>query len=319
VSAYDASWVLEYVVNAALTEPVIIQFPIETEAPTWAVLPLAPEDAFDVADVDQDVAIGAMDASYVLQAAVGMIALPVAPAAAPMIAAAAPSYRLTASATSARPGGQIVVSLDASAAADLRAGELVLDFDDALLKPAAVSLRRRGVDGQTARPLLVQRERDGRLAVAFASAQPLDAADAVIEVAFEASRLISHAREGGIRVSHLRLNGSRVEAGLAFPFRIEPFANRLMANYPNPFNPETWIPFELAADAHVTVSIYDLVGNRVRALDLGVRPTGDHTGREDAAHWDGRNAQGERVASGLYVYELTAGEYRAVRRMVVRK
>jgi hypothetical protein len=140
-----------------------------------------------------------------------------------------------------------------------------------------------------------------------------------LDVTFETSRSISTTRESAIRASHLRLNGSRIGTDFAFPFRIEPFANRLLANYPNPFNPETWIPFELSAAADVTIRIYGLGGDLVRRLELGSRPIGEHVGREDAAYWDGRNARGEAVASGVYVYELTAGDYHAVRRMVVMK
>ena len=90
-------------------------------------------------------------------------------------------------------------------------------------------------------------------------------------------------------------------------------------NYPNPFNPETWIPFELARDAEVSLRVYDLAGNVVRTLDLGSRRVGLHTSRDAAAYWDGRNAQGEPVSSGVYVYELTAGDERRLRRMTVRK
>ena len=101
--------------------------------------------------------------------------------------------------------------------------------------------------------------------------------------------------------------------------RIEPFVTRLMANYPNPFNPETWIPFELSQDADVTVHIYGLDGGIVRTLDLGHHMQGEYRARESAAYWDGRNQMGERVASGVYVYELLAGDHRAVRRMVIGK
>ena len=90
-------------------------------------------------------------------------------------------------------------------------------------------------------------------------------------------------------------------------------------NYPNPFNPETWIPFELAEAADVTVRIYGLDGGLVRKLELGARGAGEYVGRESAAYWDGRNADGEAAASGVYVYELTAGDYHALRRMVVMK
>jgi WD40 repeat protein len=82
---------------------------------------------------------------------------------------------------------------------------------------------------------------------------------------------------------------------------------RLLPNYPNPFNPETWIPFELAERADVTVRIYDMSGAVVRELQLGALPAGDHTSRERGARWDGRNRVGETVASGPYVIEMQAG------------
>ena len=147
----------------------------------------------------------------------------------------------------------------------------------------------------------------------------MDGSDARFEVTFEATRNISQATESVIRASHLRLNGSKIETDFAFPFRIEPYQTQLMANYPNPFNPETWIPFELAQDADVAVRIYGLDGGLMRTLDLGARPVGEHSDRNDAAYWDGRNAQGEHVSSGVYVYELTVGDYHAVRRLVVAK
>ena len=93
----------------------------------------------------------------------------------------------------------------------------------------------------------------------------------------------------------------------------------LLANYPNPFNPETWIPYELAEAAEVQVSIHAADGTLVRALELGQRSAGVYQSRSRAAYWDGRNAQGEPVASGVYFYTLTAGEFKATRKMVIRK
>ena len=98
-----------------------------------------------------------------------------------------------------------------------------------------------------------------------------------------------------------------------------PAATALLPNYPNPFNPETWIPFDIAEDADATVRIYDVTGSLVRRLDLGRLPPGSYRSRGDAAYWDGLNGAGERVASGVYVYELQAGSVRRARRMVVRK
>ena len=96
-------------------------------------------------------------------------------------------------------------------------------------------------------------------------------------------------------------------------------ATSLLANFPNPFNPETWIPFDLSEDADVTVSVYDARGVLTRRLDLGRLPPGAYRGRSSAAYWDGRNGTGEQVASGVYLYELRAGGYREMRRRVVRK
>ena len=93
----------------------------------------------------------------------------------------------------------------------------------------------------------------------------------------------------------------------------------LLANYPNPFNPETWIPYQLAEPAEVTVTIHASDGKLVRTLELGQMPAGAYSDKDRAAYWDGRNAQGEPVASGVYFYTLQAGEFSATRKMVIRK
>ena len=93
----------------------------------------------------------------------------------------------------------------------------------------------------------------------------------------------------------------------------------LLANYPNPFNPETWIPYQLAKSADVTVSIYAADGKLVRELDFGYQPAGVYRIRSRAAYWDGKNAVGESVASGVYFYTFTAGDFTATRKMLVVK
>ena len=98
-----------------------------------------------------------------------------------------------------------------------------------------------------------------------------------------------------------------------------PKETTLLANYPNPFNPETWIPYQLAKPADVTLTLYDIQGRVVRDLDLGHQRAGVYHSRARAAYWDGRNAQGESVASGVYFYTLTAGEFSATRKLLIRK
>ena len=93
----------------------------------------------------------------------------------------------------------------------------------------------------------------------------------------------------------------------------------LHRNYPNPFNPETWIPYQLAAPAEVALTIYDMDGQKVRRLAVGHQAAGMYQSRSRAIYWDGRNQFGESVASGLYFYTLTADEFSATRRMVILK
>ena len=98
-----------------------------------------------------------------------------------------------------------------------------------------------------------------------------------------------------------------------------PAETALLPNYPNPFNPETWIPYHLANPSDVTITIYDIRGTIVRQLNLGHQHEGYYTGRSRAAYWDGRNAVGERVASGVYFYQLQAEDLSYSRRMVIVK
>ena len=93
----------------------------------------------------------------------------------------------------------------------------------------------------------------------------------------------------------------------------------LLANYPNPFNPETWIPYQLSAAAEVTVTLHSSDGKLVCTLELGQVPAGVYSDKDRAAYWDGRNAQGEPVASGVYFYTLKAGDFTGTRKMVIRK
>ncbi len=93
----------------------------------------------------------------------------------------------------------------------------------------------------------------------------------------------------------------------------------LLPNYPNPFNPETWLPYALAQPADVSISIYSADGRLVRRLDLGYQSAGMYVSRGRAVYWDGTNDVGESVASGVYFYTLTAGDFSATRKLLIRK
>ena len=103
------------------------------------------------------------------------------------------------------------------------------------------------------------------------------------------------------------------------PADLIPKRTVLLANYPNPFNPETWLPYQLANDAEVEIHIYSSAGRLVRHLDLGFQQAGYYIGKSRAAYWDGRNDLGERLASGVYFYQLRTPDSSATRKMVIRK
>ena len=118
-----------------------------------------------------------------------------------------------------------------------------------------------------------------------------------------------------------RSSGESIPASPAAPSTIaeRSVESALLANYPNPFNPETWIPYQLSAAGDVSISIYSVDGHLVRRLELGHQVAGAYRSRDRAAYWDGRNEFGERVASGLYFYTLTADDFTATRKMLIRK
>ena len=111
--------------------------------------------------------------------------------------------------------------------------------------------------------------------------------------------------------------GNRWPVHIALSLPDPPEKTRFLGNYPNPFNPETWIPYELAEAAEVEIRVYDIKGSLVKTLDLGYKQQGFYTTKDKAAYWDGRNEVGEEVTSGVYFCQLQAGKFAAIRKMVV--
>ena len=100
---------------------------------------------------------------------------------------------------------------------------------------------------------------------------------------------------------------------------LPPLESALLPNYPNPFNPETWIPYQLRKSAEVTLTIHNIDGAKVRTLPVGHQPAGMYQNRDRAAYWDGRNEMGETVANGVYFYTLSTGDFTATGKMLVGK
>ena len=116
-----------------------------------------------------------------------------------------------------------------------------------------------------------------------------------------------------------RLDLFREAAAAPALSRASPQETVLLSNYPNPFNPETWIPYKLSKPAKATLTIHAVDGRLIRTLVLGLQPAGVYQSKNRAAYWDGRNELGEPVASGVYFYTLKAGELTATRKMLIRK
>jgi flagellar hook assembly protein FlgD len=121
-----------------------------------------------------------------------------------------------------------------------------------------------------------------------------------------------------VMLKEAQINGSQIKEKIGSVV-IFPSKSMLYQNYPNPFNPETWIPFKLAENADVVIHIYDVSGRLVRELELGFKEAGSYMSRTKAVYWNGRNEMNERLASGVYVYRMTAGGKTFVRKMVILK
>ena len=126
-----------------------------------------------------------------------------------------------------------------------------------------------------------------------------------------------------------QLTHEEIVAGLVkMKPQVSPFSEKsvaqnqltLMQNYPNPFNPDTWIPYQLSEETEVTIEIYNVIGRLIRCLHLGNQIAGSYLSKEKAAYWDGKNEDGESVASGVYLYRLKNNKgFTAMKRAVIIK
>ena len=150
-----------------------------------------------------------------------------------------------------------------------------------------------------------------------------DAAPTVVNLDFEGKPTREAVQKWLTQAQQLNLTDATSQQGIHFLEQLlaalTPKKTSLLSNYPNPFNPETWIPYQLAKPANVKVTIYTVDGKLVRKLELGHQPVGIYQHRSRAAYWDGKNDVGESVSSGLYFYTLTAGKFTATRKMLIQK
>jgi hypothetical protein len=277
---------------------------------------------YPTGDVSGNGTVSAYDAALILKYVVGLLdEFPVDLMASP-IDSPPRDYTVSAPKQSAKSGDKILIPISIDDATGLLAGGISLKYDPTVLK--AVDF--------TAPSLLngfywkANINLNGEIRFAFASTEPAQGSGSLLMVEFE----VMPNTEGqttplifdGINLSN-SLTIKRIDGAVT----ILPAKTALLPNFPNPFNPDTWIPYKLAQSANVAIQIYDVKGRLIRTLDLGVQSPGVYITKQTAAYWNGRDDAGEKVASGVYFYILQveysnkdgASKFRAIRKMAIMK
>jgi len=195
---------------------------------------------------------------------------------------------------------------------ELLAGGITLTFDSSMLRAISVS---------TTSHLKVYhwdyRIYPSEIRIAFAKATPLTYEGEIFSVDFEVLPVATEGIQVPIILKDVQLNvNAHKQDGYV---EILPSQNVLAQNFPNPFNPHTWIPYKLKQPANVDIRIYDFKGGLVRTLNIGRKQPGVYVNKSRAAHWDGRNDSGEQIANGVYFYQIQAGAFSATRKLMLRK
>jgi hypothetical protein len=209
--------------------------------------------------------------------------------------------------------GVITLAIVVNNFSDVAGADISLAYNPSGLSPIEVTPPR----GTT---LVANLNTSGKIKIAWVKLEDVEI-DAIAMLSFKVIDL----KRGSLTLESAQLYNSDA---LPIPTKILqrnmealiiPKDNQILANYPNPFNPDTWIPYQLAKSSDVTIRIYNVSGQLVRMLVLGHKDAGLYYSRERAAHWDGKNAAGEKVASGVYFYHLRAGDFQATRKLLVTK
>lgn len=295
----------------------------DPDSPTTeiAIIGNAKLRTFHFGDVSGDGSISAFDASLILRFVVGIIdRFPVddmigsSPENAPLR-----DYEVSIPQISLKAGQRVSVPVYINDVAGLASGGIKIRYDTTVLKaievmsPVSKSYYWKANTGL-----------NGEVRFAFVNANAsnksdgLSKLDELLLIEFE-TLPDTEGKTSPLILEHVQLAESLSIKKINGLVTVLPGEFRLHQNYPNPFNPETWLPYQLAKDAVVTINIYNVKGQLIRTLHLGNQKAGTYMTRNKAAHWDGKDAVGEAVSSGIYFYQLQAGEFFATRKMVIMK
>ena len=264
-------------------------------------------------DPSGDGTISAYDAALVLRYVVGNIdEFPAQQLSTPKGVQALSRYRVSVPEISAQAGDRVEVPLRIKDATGLFAGGIRLVYDPTMLRVVEVS----GLDLLSGSYWQVNAALEGEVRLAFATSNPLREGGDLFALTLEVLG-DTEGRETPLMLSEVTLNDAVPVERRHGSVRVLPLLTRLLPNYPNPFNPETWIPYQLSEDAYVRIGVYDAVGQLIRVLDLGERGRGVYLEQGRAAYWDGKDASGDEVSSGIYQYRLEVGGVVKLRSMAL--
>jgi hypothetical protein len=208
------------------------------------------------------------------------------------------------------------VQLDINDASGILAGDIVLTYN-----PRIVTFIDVSTTSLTSSSTLVYNAVEDKVFICLYDIESMIGSGSLLNFKFAPVHSIDFDISDAIALSRIQFNDGAYSVNIKDVVSVKetPKSYGLLQNYPNPFNPETWIPFNLPRATDVAIQIYDSSGRLIRKLDLGQKPAGTYLTKGESAYWDGRNELGEPVASGIYYYQLQAGTYHAIKRMVVLK
>ena len=323
VTSHDASMILQHIVGLISLNP----------------------NQIAIGDVTKDGTLSALDAALILQHCVGIIdELSCAMVSLKNVDANS-IMRVEIGEHTGKPGELVKIPLILSGnVKNLLSGEIVLEYDDSIIKAVGTEANDgekrvfalQGCNAASKNTVFALQRRDGekrvftlrsgalrpansKIRIAFANEKPITS-DKILTLTFMVASDAQPQGRSPLIFEKAQLNEGLLKVeprdGL---FEIPPVWSALLPNYPNPFNPETWIPFQLASDSDVVLRIYDIKGQLVRSIYVGKKPAGAYTSKSRSVYWDGRNKAGERTASGVYFYTLQASKFKATRKMSIVK
>ena len=261
------------------------------------------------ADMNGDGRIRANDALLILRKAAGLAAPDMKP-----IASVSGTITIMLNETHGVAGESITVPLNVDNINDLSGGDIRLCYDSTVLRAVEVTTKHDlALVGNIAE--------SGMIRIAFAGTDRLDS-KTIAEIRFDILaddvsplmlQRVELYRPDGLLVDSISMDGQFSS------WAVTPERSALLQNFPNPLNPETWIPYQLKKGSEVTIRIYSVAGELVRTLELGNKVAGLYVSRDRTVRWDGRNKFGALVASGVYFYNIQAGDFTAVRKLIVLK